>query len=693
MSRSPWHRALTALLCAVALALSAPSAAADPDPVRAAPRAVSFPVYEPFDGSANSGTATGNASYPDPGWLRLTSNGTNQAGTWKMKDSFSSALGIVAEFTYATYGGTAYDGKRGDGLSFYLTDGSAVDGVGASGGSLGYACGMTGAGCTLRAGVPGAYLGIGIDEFGNFSSGNGGPGAQSNRIVVRGGGNGTTGYRYGTAATPPGSTVETGSRAKNRTVRVSLLPSGSKMLLSLWSDSGPGTDTVQLITDYDVTAIPNQPALPSTLKVGFSAGTGSATNYHEINELKINVPVDLSVRKTVNTKAVPAGGGPVTYTVTVSNSTSNDVAGAAVRDTVPGLTGVTWTCKADTGNACGRASGSGNSLDTTADLKRGGRVVYTITGTAPAQPATLANTATVTAPADRSDTNPADNTATAEAVTVTARADVEALKESLGTGPVAPGETFDYRVTARNNGPSDTTSVTVSDTLPASLSFVSSPSRCTANGQVLACPGRALLAAGAQTTWTFRVRLDPGYTGDGSDLGNTATVRHAVPDPQPANDTSAAAGPPGGTPVAEADLSTVKEATTTERVAPGETFGYRVTVRNAGPSTARRVRITDPLPPALALAAPADGCTAAAATLTCGPRAELAPGESVTWTFTVRLDPAYEGDGTGLTNTATASADTADPVPGNNSGTAGPPGGGVRPATSDLELTKEAKAG
>ncbi|MFD8145691.1 hypothetical protein [Streptomyces sp. NPDC059708] len=690
------RRAAVALLCAAGLALPALPAAADPDPVRNAPRAVSFPVYEPFDSSTNSGTATGNASYPDTGWLRLTSTGTNQAGTWKMKDSFSSALGIVAEFTYATYGGTAFDGKRGDGLSFYLTDGSAADGVGATGGALGYACSMSGSTCTARSGVPGAYLGIGLDEFGNFSSagvGNGGPGAASNKIVVRGGGNGSTGYRYATAANPPGGTVETGSRAKNRTIRLSLLPSGKKMLLSLWSDSGPDTDMVKLITDYDVTSIANQPALPATLKVGFSAGTGGATNNHEINELRINVPVDLSVKKTLDTKTVPAGGGPVTYTVTVSNDQTNDVTGAVVRDTVPGLTDVTWTCRADTGSACGRASGSGNALDTTADLKRGGTVTYTITGTAPAQPATLTNTATVTAPADRSDTNPADNTSSADAVTVTARADVEALKESLGTGPVAPGETFDYRITARNNGPSDTSSVAVADTLPAALSFVSSPNRCTANGQVLSCPVRVALAAGAQTTWTVRVRLDPGYQGDGSDLGNTATVSHAVPDPRPANNTSAAAFPPGGTPVAKADLSTVKEATTTARVAPGETFAYRVTVSNAGPSTARRVKITDPLPSALSLAAPADGCTASGSTLTCGPQAELAPGQSVSWTFTVRLDPAYEGDGTTLSNTATASADTADPVPANNSGTAGPPGGGVRPATADLELSKQAKAG
>ncbi|MGG8405831.1 DUF11 domain-containing protein, partial [Streptomyces sp. 12297] len=394
---------------------------------------------------------------------------------------------------------------------------------------------------------------------------------------------------------------------------------------------------------------------------------------------RINVPVDLSVAKSVNTRSVPAGGGPVTYTVTVSNSGANDVTGAVVRDTVPGLTGVTWTCRAGTGGTCGQASGSGTTLHTTADLKRSGSVTYTVTGTAPAQPTTLRNTATVTAPADRFDTDSADNTATSEATTVTASADVSAAKEGVGAGPVAPGQQFDYRITARNNGPSHTSAVEVADTLPAPLAFVSSPDGCTAAGRVVSCPVRGTLSAGTDTAWTIRVRLDPAYPGDGADLGNTATVRHAVPDPLPANNTSAAAPPPGGVTAPQADLGTVKSTGAQASVAPGETFAYTVTVTNAGPSTARQVQVTDPLPAALAFVSAADGCTAAGRTVGCGPVAELAPGQSRSWTFTVRLDPGFTGDGSALRNTATAEARTADPRPADNSGTAGPPGGTVRP--------------
>ncbi|MER5806671.1 hypothetical protein ABT143_00500 [Streptomyces sp. NPDC002033] len=706
-----WRRAATPLLCAAALLLPSPAAAttgraevrADgPGTARATAtatgpgtRALAFPVNETFDSSTNLGTTSGNATYPGGGWLRLTSTSSSQAGTWKMKDSFPSSLGIVAEFSYATYGGTAFEGKRGDGLSFYLTDGSAADGTGPSGGSLGYACSGLVNRCT-SSGVPGAYLGVGLDEFGNFSSGtvgNGGPGAQSNKIVVRGGGNGTSGYRYATAADGPGSTVETGSRAKERKVRISLLPSGTKMLLSVWSDSGPGTAMNLLVTDYDVTAIANQPALPATLKVGFSAGTGGATNNHEIDDLQINVPADLGITKSGSPTPVPAGGGPVTYTVTVTNSQANEVTGAAVRDSVPGLTDVTWTCRAGTGGTCGKASGSGNTLDTTADFKRGGSVTYTLTGTAPAQPTALSNTATVTAPADRTDTNPADNTATAPDIVVTARADVAAEKEALGSGPVVPGQEFEYRITARNLGPSSTPTVLVSDTLPAPLRFVSSSSGCTADGQRLSCPVRGPLTPGATGAWTVRVRLDPAYEGDGSDLGNVASVRHPVPDPQPANNTSAAVAPPSGVAAAQADLALTKTAQNRTPVAPGETFTYTVTVRNAGPSVARKVSVGDPLPPSLAFVSSADGCTATGRDVTCGTEAAMDPGASRSWTFTVRLDPAYTGDGTALRNTATARAVTADPNPLDNSGSAGVPGGRTRPPSADIELAKRAAAG
>ncbi|MGA4843654.1 hypothetical protein [Streptomyces sp. G45] len=680
-------RRLTALVLALGAlvgGLLAPAAASG------ARAELAFPVHESFDNGNDLGTATGSATYTD-GWLRLTPAQANKAGSWQMKDSFSTSLGIVAEFTYATYGGTTYSGRRGDGLALFLADGSAPIGTGATGGALGYACSSLLFGC-YNNGVPGAFLGIGIDEFGNFSSNQvaaSGPGTQPNKIVLRGGGNGTSGYHYGTAADGPGGTVETGSRAEYRTVRVAVHPEGGRLLVSVWSDSGPGTPLTKVISDFDVSTVSGQPALPPTLRVGFSAGTGGATNNHEIGDLTINVPANLSIAKSGKPATAPAASRPVTYTVRVTNSDTNAVTGAVIKDAAPGLTDVTWTCVASSGSACGAASGSG-PLDTTADLARGGTVTYTVTGTAPAQPTTLTNTATVTAPRDRTDTDPTDDTATA-ATTVTARADAAVTKEGVGPGPVRPGEEFDYRVTVHDHGPSDTTGVTVTDTLPTGLTFVSSADGCTAAGQTVTCPAADRLAANASVSWTFRVRLDPAYTGDGSDLGNTAEVHHDVTDPDPANNTSAAAPPPGGVRAPAADLATVKQTTTSEPVAPGEEYAYTVTVTNQGPSLARDVRVSDPLPTSLTYVSSADACAVSESTVSCGPAETLAPGASVSWTFRVRLDAGYTGDGTDLLNVATATAATADPDTGNNSGGASTPGGTVRPPTADLEFGKTAE--
>ncbi|MEO3972460.1 hypothetical protein [Streptomyces sp. CAU 1734] len=700
MRRRVRGRAALAMVSGLLLCLlPVPAAALDgpaPDATAAAgvraPRALTFPVHDPFDSAASSlGTAVGSASFQSGGWLRLTSAAGNQSGAWEMNDSFSTGLGIVAEFTYASYGGVAFDGKRGDGLAFFLADGTAANGTGAPGGSLGYACG--GNPCNVN-GVPGAFLGIGLDEFGNFSSnmvGNGGPGTQANKIVLRGGGNARTGYRYATGVNGPGGTVETQGRGDYRTVRVTVVPSGGQLLVSIWSDTGPGTVMNKVVTDFNVSTIANQPALPASLKVGFSGGTGGATNIHEIGDLTINVPADLSVTKTANVSTVPAGGGPVTYTVKVSNSAANDVMGAQVTDTVPGLTGVTWTCTATTGSSCGQASGSGNNLNTSVNLLRSGSATYTITGTAPAQPATLTNTATVTPPSDRSDTDRTNNSASVT-TTVTGRADVAVLKTGLGTGPVSPGQQFDYRITARNAGPSDTTNARISDTLPAGLAFVSSPDGCTASGQNIGCPVATSLPAGQSRSWTIRVKLSDTYTGNGSDLGNTATVVHDLPDPNTANNVSAAAFPPGGVTAPKADLSTVKRTVTSTPVAPGQSFDYTVTVTNNGPSAARQIRITDPLPTGLTFVSSASGCTAAGTTVSCGPAATLAVGAQVSWTFRVRLDAGYAGDGSGLRNTATASSDTDDPDTSNNSGTSGPPGGRITPPSADLVFTKRANS-
>ena len=124
-------------------------------------------------------TQTGLTNNADPagaGALRLTngcattSDGTNvcyyqQDGAIFLKDSYPSNQGVQVTFTTYTYGGDDSGGHGADGIAFYIMDGSQPANLGAWGGSLGYSCSNSN---SPYNGMTGAYLGLGMDEYGNF---------------------------------------------------------------------------------------------------------------------------------------------------------------------------------------------------------------------------------------------------------------------------------------------------------------------------------------------------------------------------------------------------------------------------------------------------------------------------------------------------------------------------------------------
>jgi len=101
------------------------------------------------------------------GALRLTPAIRYQTGAILSNFTFPTKQGVEITFTTYTYNGTN-DGTASngaDGIVFMLTDGTAPmpTGIGAAGGPLGYTCSTTGI-----EGMANAYLGLGIDEYGNF---------------------------------------------------------------------------------------------------------------------------------------------------------------------------------------------------------------------------------------------------------------------------------------------------------------------------------------------------------------------------------------------------------------------------------------------------------------------------------------------------------------------------------------------
>lgn len=517
---------------AVASVLTALGVLAAPALVPSASTAaeLGFPYVNQFD-SADGGSLSGDAVTAG-GRLRLTDAVRNQSGSWSTNDTFPSDRGLEIEFEYAMHNDIADPGA--DGLLLSLSDGAAPQGVGAYGAALGYSCRSSAnqggsVPCDLP-GMPGGFAGIALDHYGNFSLplNQSGPGAQEEFVVVRGSGDGVTGYRYVEGASAPGGTATDGPQT--RTVRVTLLPGDDgELFVTVRVDAGGG---LRPVLDRVPLHGSGQAPLPSTLRLGFAGATGSHVNVHEVDSLRVWQPADLAVVHDL--PPTVTAGGTVEYAVTSRNVGPNASDPSTLEVDVPdALQDVTWTCGPATGTgtapgaACGTSSGTGD-VAAQLDLPRHAAATVTITGRLPeGASGTLDSTARVSPAPTMSDVNEADNVSTASSEVVPGpdpEAHVETDKSVAPSTDVAPGDEVEYLVTARNRGPAVADDVGAVDELPTAMRFVGSEDGCTAAGQVVTCSSGSSLAAGESTSFRIRAVLDPDYEGDGSDVVNVATA-------------------------------------------------------------------------------------------------------------------------------------------------------------------------
>jgi len=114
-----------------------------------------------------------------------------------------------------------------------------------------------------------------------------------------------------------------------------------------------------------------------------------------------------------------------------------------------------------------------------------------------------------------------------EAGATATQADLEIDKGAPGT--VLIGQNFTYKLEVKNDGPRDATCVTISDTLPAGLNFVSASTGCSYNAStrtVTCIIGNLRAEREVTRSITVRTNVAGTYT-------NTATVSGNVTDPQP----------------------------------------------------------------------------------------------------------------------------------------------------------------
>ncbi len=166
-----------------------------------------------------------HACYDDPG-----GGGHSENGAIISADSFSTTQGLDITFKTVTYrgdsggngsSGSAHQNDGADGMSFFLIDGSVQPNIGSWGGSLAYTCSNTN---RDYHGMIGAYIGLGIDEYGNFLNGSSntlgvsnpqsmgdntasGGGQYANRIGLRGAGSINWTSLNGAYGTDPGSST------------------------------------------------------------------------------------------------------------------------------------------------------------------------------------------------------------------------------------------------------------------------------------------------------------------------------------------------------------------------------------------------------------------------------------------------------------------------------------------------------
>jgi type IV pilus assembly protein PilY1 len=302
------------------------------------------------------------------GALLLTPAVNGRSGAIISPTPFNASNGISVTFNTYTFGGGGFSGGRGDfplnrtfehefgispptirlnnrlvadngadGIGFYLINAappvettpgvlSSKFTIGSWGGSLGYQCSNSN---TPYTGMLGGYMGLGIDEFGNFvnpnDNTNSGPGFAPNSIAIRGYGSvnpaemalvsgasaanfgptivqaacraggrfkfhGSTyhlpDYQYlqGSFAQLPANQLIANTNVHLRraatpiSYKLTITP-GPSSLLSLSYSYNNGAYQ-QIINNQSITA-GNGP-LPRSLLFGFGASTGGARNYHEI---------------------------------------------------------------------------------------------------------------------------------------------------------------------------------------------------------------------------------------------------------------------------------------------------------------------------------------------------------------------------------------------------------------------------
>lgn len=230
----------------------------------------------------------------------------------------------------------------------------------------------------------------------------------------------------------------------------------------------------------------------------------------------------------------------------------------------------------------------------------------------------------------------------------------ELVLDLTASATVIAGESMTYAFTLSNRGTLAATRVEINQTLPPGVTYVRSSAGCTRKRSLVTCRFNRL-AVNESVPGTITVMVNSATR---KSLTSSASAKAAEGGPTGLNMDSIT------TKVKTRSDLALESSSPADAVA-GTPTTYTLTLRNAGPSDATKILVTDNLPPEMVFATGSPGCSNQGSLVTCTID-RLKAHSSTTRSITVNVKPTASGP---LSHAASVSAVEPDPNTLNNSTT------------------------
>ncbi|MEL0006652.1 MAG: hypothetical protein VW686_04895 [Luminiphilus sp.] len=383
-------------------------------------------------------------------------------------------------------------------------------------------------------------------------------------------------------------------------------------------------------------------------------GSGIASN---TVDLLVNSQPDLVVSKSVDKSVVNSPttglGEQLTYTLTVENNGTANATDVVVTDDLSDkFTDIT---SPDT-----TSDVNGNSVRWLLGVMQPG-ARQTLTVSARAKPGLNAGL-TIPNKAAVSGLSPDGSTHNSESGEVNVKVGVARLfiTKTADKASVAPGESLVWTIEYANTGTADTGPITLSDTLPAALSYVTGSAAYPAGSVFATAANNGVvfsdlpsLAAGEKSSVSFTTVVAAIVPRQSAVLQNTVLASATQ---VPSSLTPPLTDPPK---VSTGPSLKITKTADVKKTHPGDTLTYTITATNVGSDKANNIEISDKLTDLLMIKSYSGKPQLSGQTLTWS-ELELAAKDSLTYTVTAKVVSPL-ADGKVIPNTVTVTS-TEEPV-------------------------------